>query len=88
MEAFLVHTLYTSVVYSPLGDTFFYSLVSCFGCPVVQVRDLDESANRLMMTHPDQGENIYQHQKEINEMWNGLTTKVSHAVLTHLDGYV
>jgi len=37
---------------------------------------LDETAKRLMMTHPDQGEQIYEHQTEINEMWNDLTAKV------------
>ena len=30
-----------------------------------------------MMTHPDQEEPIYEHQREINEMWNALTAKVS-----------
>lgn len=42
-----------------------------------QVRDLDSSAKRLMETHADQAESIYEHQTEINEMWNELTTKVN-----------
>lgn len=45
-----------------------------------QVRDLDETANRLMNTHPDQAQSIYEHQKEINERWNLLTGKVSRNV--------
>ena len=43
----------------------------------VQVRDLDNNAQRLMQTHPDQAESIYEHQTEINEMWNTLTIKVT-----------
>lgn len=43
----------------------------------VQVRDLDNNAQRLMQTHPDQAEGIYEHQTEINEMWNTLTIKVT-----------
>lgn len=42
----------------------------------VQVRDLDSNSQRLMQTHPDQAESIYEHQAEINEMWNTLTIKV------------
>lgn len=41
-----------------------------------KVRDLDESAKRLMQTHPDQAEQIYEHQRDINEQWNTLTQKV------------
>ena len=41
------------------------------------MKELDDTANRLMMTHPDQSQNIYDHQKEINERWNNLTEKVS-----------
>ena len=41
-----------------------------------QVKDLDETATRLMKTHPDQHQSIYEHQKEINERWNTLTAKV------------
>ena len=40
------------------------------------MRDLDETAKRLMETHPDQAETIYEHQTEINVMWNDLTSKV------------
>lgn len=37
-----------------------------------------------MQTHPDQAENIYEHQTEINEMWNALTIKVSDRCQTSL----
>lgn len=47
-----------------------------------KVRDLDEAAKRLMQTHPDQAEQIYEHQRDINEQWNTLTQKVC------LDTYV
>ena len=40
------------------------------------MKELDETANRLMQTHPDQAQSIYDHQKEINESWNALTTMV------------
>ncbi|XP_060596253.1 spectrin alpha chain, non-erythrocytic 1-like isoform X2 [Ruditapes philippinarum] len=52
-----------------------------------KVRDLDESAKRLMMTHPDQGEQIYEHQTEINEMWNELTAKADGRKAKLLDSY-
>ena len=42
-----------------------------------KVKDLDEAANRLMATHPEQAQSIFEHQKEINESWNTLTQKVS-----------
>ena len=41
-----------------------------------KVKELDETANRLMQTHPDQAQSIYEHQKEINDRWNLLTQKV------------
>ncbi|KAL3872184.1 hypothetical protein ACJMK2_040130 [Sinanodonta woodiana] len=52
-----------------------------------KVRDLDETAKRLMMTHPDQSESIYEHQKEINEMWNELTSKADARKAKLLDSY-
>jgi len=33
-----------------------------------------------MQTHPDQAQSIYDHQKEINESWNALTTMVCTAL--------
>ncbi|XP_060065678.1 spectrin alpha chain-like isoform X1 [Ylistrum balloti] len=52
-----------------------------------KVRDLDESAKRLMQTHPDQAEQIYEHQTEINELWNTLTAKADARKSKLLDSY-
>ena len=41
-----------------------------------KVKELDETANKLMQTHPDQAQFIFDHQKEINDRWNELTQKV------------
>lgn len=41
-----------------------------------QVKELDETANRLMQSYPDQAQTTYNHQKEINESWNALTSMV------------
>ncbi|OQV13288.1 Spectrin alpha chain [Hypsibius exemplaris] len=40
-----------------------------------KVRQLDELANKLLNTHPEQAENIYTKQKELNEEWSHLTRK-------------
>lgn len=40
-----------------------------------KVRQLDELANKLLNTHPEQAENIYGKQKELNEEWSLLTRK-------------
>jgi len=52
-----------------------------------KVRELDDTAQRLMQTHPDQAENIYEHQTEINEMWNALTIKADARKVKLLDSY-
>ncbi|PVD22109.1 hypothetical protein C0Q70_17913 [Pomacea canaliculata] len=52
-----------------------------------KVRDLDNNAQRLMQTHPDQAESIYEHQTEINEMWNSLTIKADARKGKLLDSY-
>lgn len=49
------------------------------------MRELDETAQRLMQTHPDQAENIYEHQTQINEMWNALTIKADARKVKLLD---
>ena len=41
-----------------------------------------------MQTHPDQEEPIYEHQKEINEKWNALTSKVSLIILVKKENLV
>lgn len=52
-----------------------------------KVRDLDDSAKRLMQTHPEQAEQIYEHQKQINEQWNTLTAKADARKAKLLDSY-
>ena len=52
-----------------------------------KVKELDETANRLMMTHPDQAQSIYDHQKEINDHWNQLTQKADDRKAKLLDSY-
>lgn len=52
-----------------------------------KVRDLDNNAQRLMQTHPDQAESIYEHQTEINQMWNSLTIKADARKGKLLDSY-
>ncbi|KAI0240930.1 Spectrin alpha chain [Lamellibrachia satsuma] len=52
-----------------------------------KVKELDETANRLMQTHPDQAQNIYDHQKEINKSWNDLTTMADTRKAKLLDSY-
>ncbi|KAL5013103.1 hypothetical protein ScPMuIL_011654 [Solemya velum] len=52
-----------------------------------KVRDLDDSAKRLMQTHPDQAESVYDHQREINEMWNTLTAKADARKAKLLDSF-
>lgn len=41
-----------------------------------KIRQLDETANRLMQTHPEAADTIYGKQREINELWTQLTAKV------------
>jgi spectrin alpha len=52
-----------------------------------KVQELDETANRLMQTHPDQAQSIYDHQKEINERWNDLTSKAEQRKARLVDSY-
>ncbi|XP_071155968.1 spectrin alpha chain-like isoform X8 [Mytilus edulis] len=52
-----------------------------------KVRDLDESAKRLMQTHPEQAEQIYEHQRQINEQWNTLTARADQRKAKLLDSY-
>ena len=53
----------------------------------LKVKDLNETAERLMMTHPDQAQNIHEHQQEINEKWNKLTEKADARRAKLLDSY-
>lgn len=40
-----------------------------------RIRELDEVSSRLMTTHPDQADTIYQKQIKIQESWTDLTQK-------------
>lgn len=52
-----------------------------------KVKDLDDTSKRLMQTHPDQAQSIYDHQREINDQWNGLTKKADARKAKLLDSY-
>lgn len=52
-----------------------------------KVKDLDDTAQRLMQTHPDQAQSIYDHQREINDQWNALTQKADNRKAKLLDSY-
>jgi len=42
-----------------------------------KIRKLNETADRLMVSHPDQAETTYQKQTEINREWDKLTSKAN-----------
>ncbi|XP_067662527.1 spectrin alpha chain-like isoform X1 [Haliotis asinina] len=52
-----------------------------------KVRSLDENSQRLMQSHPEQAETIYEHQTQINEEWNALTSKADARKAKLLDAY-
>ena len=52
-----------------------------------KIRQLDETANRLMQTHPDTAEQTYSKQREINEEWTQLTVKANSRKEKLLDSY-
>ncbi|GAB6021924.1 hypothetical protein CHUAL_006087 [Chamberlinius hualienensis] len=52
-----------------------------------KIRQLDETANRLMQTHPEAADTIYAKQKEINEEWTHLTAKANARKEKLLDSY-
>lgn len=52
-----------------------------------KIRQLDETANRLMQTHPETAEPTYAKQKEINEEWTQLTAKANTRKEKLLDSY-
>ncbi len=52
-----------------------------------KVKELDDTANRLMEGHPDQAQGIYDHQKDINQRWNALTEKADLKKTKLLDSY-
>ncbi|XP_054270638.1 spectrin alpha chain-like isoform X2 [Macrosteles quadrilineatus] len=52
-----------------------------------KIRQLDETANRLMQTHPETAEQTYAKQREINEEWTALTAKANSRKEKLLDSY-
>ncbi|XP_037079829.1 spectrin alpha chain-like [Pollicipes pollicipes] len=52
-----------------------------------KIRQLDDAANRLIQTHPDQSDAIYQKQREINQQWTQLTSKANTRKEKLLDSY-
>jgi len=52
-----------------------------------KIRQLDETANRLMQTHPETADQTYAKQKEINEEWTQLTAKANSRKEKLLDSY-
>ncbi|XP_025205987.1 spectrin alpha chain isoform X1 [Melanaphis sacchari] len=52
-----------------------------------KIRQLDETANRLMNTHPESRDNTYMKQREINEEWTQLTAKANTRKEKLLDSY-
>lgn len=53
----------------------------------LKIKQLDETANRLMASHPDTADQTYQKQKEINEEWTQLTAKANSRKEKLLDSY-
>lgn len=52
-----------------------------------KIKQLDETANRLMQSHPETAEQTYAKQKEINEEWTQLTAKANNRKEKLLDSY-
>ncbi|XP_067134094.1 spectrin alpha chain-like isoform X2 [Centruroides vittatus] len=52
-----------------------------------RIRQLDETASRLMQTHPDSADTIYGKQKEINEEWSQLIAKATARKEKLMDSY-
>ncbi|XP_072162112.1 spectrin alpha chain [Bemisia tabaci] len=52
-----------------------------------KIRQLDETANRLMQTHPETAEQTYAKQREINEEWTQLTARANSRKEKLLDSY-
>ena len=52
-----------------------------------KIRQLDETANRLMQSHPDSADQTYAKQKEINEEWQQIVAKATQRKEKLLDSY-
>ncbi|VDM22258.1 unnamed protein product, partial [Wuchereria bancrofti] len=53
----------------------------------IEIKTLDEKANRLRQTHPEAAEQIYDLQRELSEQWNRLTAKANDRKEKLLDSY-
>ncbi|XP_031333128.1 spectrin alpha chain isoform X3 [Photinus pyralis] len=52
-----------------------------------KIKQLDETANRLVTSHPESAEQTYTKQREINELWTQLTAKANSRKEKLLDSY-
>jgi spectrin alpha len=52
-----------------------------------KIRQLDDTANRLMQTHPESAQSIFEKQNEINQQWTSLTQKANARKEKLLDSY-
>uniref|UniRef100_A0A0P4VTQ5 Putative beta-spectrin n=2 Tax=Rhodnius TaxID=13248 RepID=A0A0P4VTQ5_9HEMI len=52
-----------------------------------KIKQLDETANRLMQTHPETAEQTYAKQRDINDEWTQLTAKANSRKERLLDSY-
>ncbi|XP_066141929.1 spectrin alpha chain isoform X1 [Euwallacea fornicatus] len=52
-----------------------------------KIKQLDDTANRLKQSHPDQAEQTLQKQREITELWTQLTAKANSRKEKLLDSY-
>ena len=52
-----------------------------------KIRQLDDTANRLMQSHPETADQTYAKQKEINELWQQIITKANLRKEKLLDSY-
>ncbi|KAK9511532.1 hypothetical protein O3M35_000170 [Rhynocoris fuscipes] len=52
-----------------------------------KIKQLDETANRLMQTHPETAEQTYAKQRDINDEWTQLTAKANARKERLLDSY-
>lgn len=53
----------------------------------LQIRQLDDTATRLMTSHPDTAEQTYAKKCEINDEWTQLTAKANSRKEKLLDSY-
>lgn len=54
---------------------------------LLQIKQLDETANRLVQSHPESAEQTATKQQEITELWSQLTAKAKSRKEKLLDSY-